>query len=172
MKNINNKDKEILNEEKRLDIKSDIIGKNLSEFDESKKRNTNPKGKVEELSKNSRTKKKKKSKKNRTMILKNTIPVEINPSSVINNQKDEKNIEEKELNTDTFDKQNISNLKLKSPTTRIIPKIFDSKNLISLNSETDKIKEIEIKNENKENKETQKEGKNRVKLIKISLKVF
>ena len=46
MKNINNKDKEILNEEKRLDIKSDIIGKNLSEFDESKKKITNPMGKI------------------------------------------------------------------------------------------------------------------------------
>jgi len=159
MKNINNKDKEILNEEKRLDIKSDIIGKNLSEFDESKKKITNPMGKIEELSKNSLNKKKKKSKKNRTMILRNTIPVEINPSSVINNQKEEKNIEEKELNTDTFDKQNISNLKLKSPTTRIIPKILDSKNLINLNSEANKIKEIEIKNENKENIETQKRRK-------------
>ena len=171
IKNINNKEKEKENVEKKLGIKSNIQENNLNEYDQSKKRTTIPRGNIDELSKNYINKKKKKRKKNKTMVLRNInmMPVEINPSSIIINPKQEKNMEENNLITDTFDNPNISNIKLKSPTMKIIPKNLDSKNLISLNSENDKVKEIEINQKNIEKtrikKKWSKTHKNKFKNI-------
>ena len=103
---------------------------------------------------------KSKKKKSKKLILK----LKDSSKTVDTNSKmgeDNKNIENEVYNenTDNYEKQNISSIKLKSPGIRIITKNLDTKSILSLNNDNENeknIKEIEIENKNNDERQRKK----------------
>ena len=168
----NERDNKLIYERYKEDLNKTSENKKdyLNIVNELEKNESNSKNKKKEKSNKTepkRSKKNKKNKKNKASILSNQIIKEKNSSKINQNLQRDNNSEDYGSSKETFDKENISNIKLKSPTMLVIPKMMESKNNFSLNSESIKTKEIEIIKKSKSKSKRNKRSKTFKKKYKI-----